>query len=77
VVTAREVAVERGHAHRGDPGRVLDPERGGVVLPDPADRPPDLGQAAVRQADLPDHRALLTGDQPPDDLPFDGRAQHG
>jgi hypothetical protein len=70
------VAVERGDAHPGDPGRVLDPEQVGVVLADPPDRPADLREAAVGQADLTDHRTLLAGQQSPDDLAFRGRAEH-
>jgi hypothetical protein len=33
----------------------------GVMLADPADRPPDLYDVAVAQPDLPDRATLLAG----------------
>jgi hypothetical protein len=46
------------------------------VLPDPADRARDVGEAAVGETDLTDEGALLPGDEAPEDLAFEAGAEH-
>jgi hypothetical protein len=64
-------------AHPGQPGEIGDPRGLGVVVADPPDRPVHMGQAAVGQADLPHHRAVRAGEQPPEDLLLDQGGEHG
>jgi hypothetical protein len=72
-----EVTVEGGDAHRRQRGEVLDAQRLVVVAADPGNRPGQVGQAAVGQADLPQEGPLRSGDQPPQDLALDAGGQHG
>ncbi len=69
--------MERGHAHRGQRGEVLDAQRLVVVAADPADRAGQVREAAVGQADLPDEGPLRAGDQPPEHLALDAGGEHG
>ncbi len=71
-----EVPVERGDAHPGGTRQVLHPEGLGVVVPDPADRPGHVVQAAVGEAQLTDRLTLFPRHQQPEDLPLEQRDQH-
>ena len=67
--------MERGGAHPAGAGEVLDAERLAVVLGDPADGPRDVGEAAVREADLAHALPVRPVEQPPEDLALDHRGE--
>jgi hypothetical protein len=71
-----EVKVKGRDAHRRERGQIRHPQRLVVMAADPADRPRQLGQAAVGETDLPQGIPLGAGEQPPQDLPLDAVREH-
>jgi phage tail protein X len=71
-----EVAMEGRGAHATRSRQLFDLKRLAVVLGDPTNGLPDVGEAAVCQAQLADSLADRSADQPPEYFSLDHRRQH-